>query len=127
MDHLMIDMCLRPEIAHFILDKIADSYYDYYDKMFRQTGDMISIFALADDLGDQNSLLSSPEMIEGYIVPNLKRTIHLAHRYSLKTLLHSCGNIEPQIPRFIESGIDILDPIQPECMNIDSGIHDNTS
>lgn len=117
MDYLMMDMCIQPEFAHYILDKVADFYYDYYCKMFQEAGDMISIFALADDLGAQNTLLLSLEMIEEYIVPNLKRMIDLAHKYDIKILLHSCGNIETLIPRLIELGIDILDPIQPECMN----------
>jgi len=30
---------------------------------------------------------------------------------------HSDGNVEPVIPELIEVGIDILNPIQPECMD----------
>jgi uroporphyrinogen decarboxylase len=32
-------------------------------------------------------------------------------------LLHTCGNVEILIPRLIELGVDILDPIQPESMD----------
>ncbi len=32
-------------------------------------------------------------------------------------MYHSCGYIEPYIPDLIECGIDILNPIQPECMD----------
>ena len=117
MDNLMMDMCIQPLMAHFIFNKIADFYYDYFRKMFENAGEKISIFALADDFGMQHSLLISPEMFEIYIVPNLKRMIELAHQFNIKILLHSCGNIETIIPRLIELGIDILDPIQPECMD----------
>jgi uroporphyrinogen decarboxylase len=41
----------------------------------------------------------------------------LAHCYNIKLLLHTCGNIEMLIPRLIELGVDILDPIQPESMD----------
>lgn len=30
---------------------------------------------------------------------------------------HSCGFIEPMIPHLIEAGIDVLNPIQSECMD----------
>ncbi|MBM3855949.1 MAG: hypothetical protein FJ399_22815, partial [Verrucomicrobia bacterium] len=30
---------------------------------------------------------------------------------------HSDGNLEPVIPELIEIGIDILNPVQPECMD----------
>ena len=33
------------------------------------------------------------------------------------TLNHSDGNIEPVIPDLIETGVEILNPIQPECMD----------
>lgn len=117
MDILLMDMCMQPEMAHFVLKKISDFYYIYFEKMFQATGDMIDIFALADDFGMQNSLLISPEMFDEYVAPQLKRMSGLAHAYGKKLLLHSCGNIEILIPRLIELGVDILDPIQPECMN----------
>ena len=32
---------------------------------------------------------------------------------------HSCGLIEPLIPQLIEAGIDVLNPIQCECMDFE--------
>jgi uroporphyrinogen decarboxylase len=43
----------------------------------------------------------------------------LAHKYDLKLLLHTCGNVLQLIPRFIDLGVDILDPIQPEATGMD--------
>ena len=117
METLLMDMCIQPEMAHFIINKMTDFYYSYFEKMFETAGDMIDIFALADDLGTQNSLLISPELFEEYVAPQLQRMADLAHAYGKKLLLHSCGNIEPLIPRLIQLGVDVLDPIQPECMN----------
>lgn len=117
MDNLMMDMCLQPEMAHFVLNKVADFYFEYYSRMFEVAGNKISVFALADDLGMQNSLLLSPELMEEYVFPNLKRMCDLAHKHGMKLLLHTCGNIESIIPRLVELGVDVLDPIQPECMD----------
>jgi uroporphyrinogen decarboxylase len=33
----------------------------------------------------------------------------------VKLMLHSCGNVRPFISRWIEMGLDILDPIQPNA------------
>lgn len=117
MDNLMMDMCVNPEVAHFLIDKVADFYYEYYRRMFEEVGDMIDIFALADDLGMQQTLLISPELFEEYVAPKLKRMADMAHSYDIKLLLHTCGNVEIIIDRLIELGVDILDPIQPECMD----------
>ena len=36
---------------------------------------------------------------------------------TLPSLYHCDGNVEPLIPDLIETGIDILNPVQPECMD----------
>ncbi len=117
MDTLMMDMMADPEMANYILDKVFNFYYEYYRRMFEAAGDLIDVFALADDLGMQNTLLIGPEMIGEYVAPRLKSMADLAHSYDIKLLLHTCGNIEILIPGLIELGVDILDPVQPECMD----------
>ncbi|MDD4108704.1 MAG: uroporphyrinogen decarboxylase family protein [Prolixibacteraceae bacterium] len=117
MDTLMMDMMAYPEAANFVLDKFTDFYFEYYRRMFEVAGDLIDVFALADDFGMQNTLLISPEMFDEFVAPRLKKMADLAHSYNIKLLLHTCGNVESLIPRFIELGVDILDPIQPESMD----------
>ena len=117
MDTLMMDMMTDPDMANYILDKFFDFYHEYYRRMFEEVGDLIDVFALADDLGMQNTLLISPEMFEEYVAPRLQSMADLAHRYQIKLLLHTCGNVEILITRLIELGVDILDPIQPESMD----------
>lgn len=117
MDKLMLDMASNPEIADFIFDKFTDFYYEFFRRIFEQAGDLIDIFALADDLGMQNTLLISPRMFDRFVASRLKRMIDLAHEYDIKLLLHSDGNIQKIIPRLIDLGLDVLDPIQPEAMD----------
>ena len=116
-DTLMMDMMTDPDMANYILDQVCDFYYEYFRRMFEEAGDLIDVFALADDLGMQNTLLIRPELFEEFVAPRLKKMADLAHSYKLKLLLHSCGNVEILIPRLIELGVDILDPIQPESMD----------
>jgi len=39
---------------------------------------------------------------------------------SSKIFYHSDGNIIMAIPELVEAGIDILNPLQPECLDIDA-------
>jgi len=119
MDSLLMDMKTNPDLANFLLDKFTDFYYQYYKRIFEQAGDLIDIFALADDLGMQNGLIIRPQMFEDFIAPRIKLMADLAHKFDIKLLLHSCGSIRKIIPRLIELGVDILDPIQPEAGNMD--------
>jgi uroporphyrinogen decarboxylase len=110
-------MANNPGMAGYFMDKCTDFYHEYYRRMFLAAGEKIDVFALADDLGMQNTLLIGPEMFDEYIAPRLKRMIDLAHDFNIGFLLHSCGNMKLLIPRFIDLGVDILDPIQPESMD----------
>ena len=119
MDTFIMDLFLNPEMAEFMMDKYTNFYLAYFDKMFSSAKGCIDIFRVADDVAMQSSLLIGPETFDRFVAPRLKKLIELAHSYDIKFMLHSCGDVTPLIPRFIELGIDILDPIQVSATNMD--------
>ena len=54
-----------------------------------------------------------------WLKPSLDMVIAAAKiiKPDLKVQYHSCGYVEPFIPDLIEVGVDILNPVQPECMD----------
>ena len=56
-----------------------------------------------------------------WLKPRLKRIIDEVKKVNPDILIfyHSCGLIEPLIPQLIEAGIDVLNPIQCECMDFE--------
>lgn len=73
---------------------------------------------LGSDWGSQRGLLMSPAVWDELIRPGEQEEYDLIHAYGKDVWVHSCGAIEPLIPRLIEMGLDVLNPIQPECMDI---------
>ena len=73
---------------------------------------------LGSDWGSQRGLLMSPEMWDEMIRPGEQREYELVHSYGKDVWLHSCGDIQVLIPSLIEIGVDVLNPVQPECMDI---------
>jgi len=117
---MMLEMAKDPQVTKYIMDKVTDFYYGYFERVFEEVGDLIDIFRLADDIGGQQNLLISPRMLKRYIAPRLQRCAELAHRYNVKVLFHTDGNVRRAIPDLIEWGVDILDPVQPEVPDMDS-------
>jgi uroporphyrinogen decarboxylase len=111
-DHLLMDMAVQPEMAHWLMDRFTDFYVGYFDRMFAAAKGQIDILRTADDLGTQIGLFFSPDMFRAFIKPRLKRLVDLAHSYDVKFMFHSCGAIRPLIEDLIEIGVDILDPLQ---------------
>lgn len=112
MENLLMDMAMRPEMAHFLMDKFTDFYVEFYDRMLEAAGGRIDIVRVADDVGTQEGLMVSREMFHEFFAPRLSRLVDLAHSHGAKLMFHSCGAIRPLIEDIIEIGVDILDPLQ---------------
>lgn len=116
MENLMMDMMEDNEIAHLLFDKITGISVCRAEK-YAQCG--VDILFLGDDIGMQRSIMMSIELWREWIFPRLKKVIDAAKNIKPDILIqyHSCGYIEPFIPHLIEAGVEILNPVQPECMD----------
>ena len=72
------------------------------------------IMMAADDWGTQRSLIASPKIFRSLFLPYRRRLNDEVHRLApgLKTYLHSCGAVYDLIDLIVESGFDILNPVQ---------------
>ncbi|MFQ6065728.1 MAG: uroporphyrinogen decarboxylase family protein [bacterium] len=116
MGNLLVDFYDNPIFARALLDKITEINVEVSIR-FAEAG--VDILWLADDIGMQDTMLMSPAMWRKWLRPRLKNVIDSAKRVNpcIRIFYHSDGFIEPVIPELIEIGVDVLNPIQPECMN----------
>jgi uroporphyrinogen decarboxylase len=72
------------------------------------------IMMAADDWGTQNNTIASPKVYRSLFLPYRRRINDEVHRIApqIKTFLHSCGAIYTVIDLIVESGFDILNPVQ---------------
>ena len=73
---------------------------------------------LGSDWGSQRGLLMSPAMWDDLIRPGEQREYDLVHAYDKDVWVHSCGKVDELIPRLVDMGLDVLNPLQPECMDV---------
>lgn len=73
---------------------------------------------LGSDWGSQKSLLMSPATWRELIAPGEREEYELLKSAGKDVWIHSCGNVDVIIPDLIEMGVDVLNPLQPECMDI---------
>lgn len=122
MEELMMDMMIEDEKATLLLDKITE-FACSKAKTYTEAG--VDILSLGDDIGTQESIMMDVNFWERWFKPRLARVIDAARAVNPDVLIfyHSCGYIVPFIDQLVEVGVDILNPIQPECMSFDE-IHD---
>ena len=112
----LTDFHLHPDIAEFLLEWCTEGAIKHAE-IFAKNG--VDIFRLEDDLGAQHSLLMSPNVFRKFIKPCFAKIISTAKRINPDVIIamHSDGDIESIIPDLIEIGVEVLNPIQPECMD----------
>jgi len=117
MEVLMLDMAAEDEKAVYLLDKITDLAC-FRAARYAEAG--ADILALGDDLGMQRSIMMSQGMYRTWLKPRLARVIAAAKSVKPDIIIqyHSCGYVLPLIADLIEAGIDVLNPVQPECMDV---------
>ena len=52
-----------------------------------------------------------------FFAPYYKEVIDRVHALGMHFWLHTCGNVEALLPRFIELGVDVIHPIQKYTMD----------
>lgn len=116
MENLMSDMICDPEMASFIFDKVT-AQAQIRARSFALAG--VDIIYLGDDIGMQHTQMMSEDLYCEWILPRLKNVIQTIRSVNPEIIIfyHSCGYVTPFIPYLIEAGIDVLNPIQSECMD----------
>ena len=118
-EQILIDLILYPEIAKAILKRIADFYEEYARNTLEAAEGNIDIFFTGDDFGTQNNLFMSVDMWRDFLRDGFKTFIDIGHEFNCKVAHHTCGSIIPLIPDFIQCGLDILNPLQPDVVGMD--------
>jgi uroporphyrinogen decarboxylase len=113
MENALMDLALNPEWVHFLSRKFTDFYVADYTKAQKASGGRIDVFLVISDLGGQRNPIMSLKMFDEFIAPYLKELTDTIHELGAYAMFHSCGMVFPFIERFIDLGIDIIDPIQP--------------
>ena len=112
LERSMIDMAADEEIAFYIIDKICDFQYEYHERFFEAAKGGIDIAQVTDDFGTQTGLMISLDMFDKYFSKQYKRFIKLVKDHGIKVFHHNDGSIMSLVPRLVELGIDVLNPIQ---------------
>jgi uroporphyrinogen decarboxylase len=113
---LLVDFMEDPDLARAILEIPFHYHLAAAKRMVRMGVDMIW---LGDDVGTQRGMLFSPQLWRTFLKPYMARFISeiKALNRDLLVAYHSDGDIRLIIPELIEIGIDVLNPIQPRCMD----------
>lgn len=117
------DMVLNKEFAHALMDKITELKMRYWEKALDTVGENVLVVSEADDLATQNSLLCSADLYREMVHPYHKKLFEFIKKKAKNKVYifyHTCGAVKPLIPFLIEEGVDILNPVQVNALDMDT-------
>ncbi|VGO14387.1 hypothetical protein PDESU_02948 [Pontiella desulfatans] len=112
MEEAMMMMYDSPEMYHAVINRCTDFYMEANRVFYEAVADKIHAVLIGNDMGSQQGLMVSPELLHEFVTPCNIRLIEQAKSYGLKVVYHSCGAVSNIIPDLIESGVDVVHPIQ---------------
>ncbi len=116
MDQLFMDMIEGGAVGRWLLDFMTRRSVQAAIAYCHAGADAIR---LGDDVGMQTGMMMSVEMWREHLKPRLQQVIDAIRAHQREHIwirYHSDGDIRAILGDLIEMGVDIINPVQPECM-----------
>lgn len=113
---------IRPDFMREIFDRQTDIAIGNLQKLYEVVGNRVdAIFLCGTDFGTQSSTFCDVDTYRYIWMPYYQKVSSWVHENTQwKLFKHSCGAVETLIDSFVDSGIDILNPVQISATGMDA-------
>lgn len=119
-EQFFVDMVVDPEFSDALMQKVTDLLCRMWTRYMEAVGPWVQIAYVTDDLGTQTSLLLSPKLYRKRVKPfHAQLHRHIKSCADVKLMMHTDGAVLPLIDDLIETGADILNPVQTSTQGMD--------
>ena len=112
MQDLLMAVVTEPELVKGLVEMSVDVNLELAEEVAARG---VKIVYTGDDFAYNKGPLMSPRHFRELFFPGLKRVVQGFKELGLYVIKHTDGNIWPIIDMIIDSGIDCLDPIDPQA------------
>jgi hypothetical protein len=112
----------RQDYVHEIFSAQCQTAIKNLAKVHAAVGDVPeAVFVCGTDFGTQDSQFCSVKTFDSLYAPYYKKVNSWVHKHTTwKTFKHCCGSVEIFMSRFIDSGFDIINPVQISAKGMNS-------
>ncbi|HEY3290988.1 MAG TPA: uroporphyrinogen decarboxylase family protein [Anaerolineae bacterium] len=109
----------RPFVSR-LFGKLLALQKSFIEPYYKALGPYIHLTTSGDDFGTQKGPFMSPRMFQDLVKPYFSERIAFTRQFTAGYFWHhTCGSVYDLIPDLIDSGVDILNPIQPGARNME--------
>jgi uroporphyrinogen-III decarboxylase len=115
-EQLLMDMVADPDLADAVLEIPFRYHLAAAERLARMGIDMLWT---GDDIGSQKGMLIAPSTWRRYLKPRMAELVARVKAIdpAIRVAYHTDGDVREVLPELIEIGIDVLNPVQPACMD----------
>lgn len=120
-EQFAMDVAADPDIVRALFDVWLAEKLQTVELVIKPLAPYIDIFCFGDDLGLQNGPFMSPDTFRTLIKPYFDTHYSAVHRAAPNSYLfhHSCGSVYRLLDDLIAMGVNILNPIQPNAVEME--------
>jgi len=120
MDNFLMDLYTDQGNVAVLMELLMERHMATLERVCDSVGDMVDILRFGDDLGMDSGPFMGLDVYKELFEQHRTRLCRYVHDHSgMATFLHSCGSMSQYIPSLIESGMDIVNPVQTNCRDMD--------
>ncbi|MBN2011292.1 hypothetical protein JW960_18250 [candidate division KSB1 bacterium] len=114
-ENLLMDPYANEHEFYLLRDRIVEYNLQIID-LWLERG--VNAVFFSDDWGSQHGLLINPDDWRRFYKPSYKRMFERVHSGNAHVWMHLCGNITAILPDLIDIGLNVLNPVQPQAMDV---------
>jgi len=107
---------IDPQFVADVFKKVAEIQFSALETIL--TKDYVGAVWVVDDLAFGTGPMISPEALREHVFSWYAKMADRCHEEDRLFIMHSDGDVTSLMPDIIETGIDLLQPIDPTCMDI---------
>ncbi|HNR67291.1 MAG TPA: uroporphyrinogen decarboxylase family protein [bacterium] len=114
-ENMLMDPYVNERSFCMLRDQIVDYDLAIIDAWLARRANGIFF---SDDWGSQKGLLIHPDDWRKFYKPSYKRLFDRVRSGGAHVWMHLCGNITAILPDLIDIGLNVLNPVQPQAMDL---------
>ena len=113
-DQDFMNLHVNRQVTKAIHDRVVELKITYAEAVLERGGAWVDVFYNGDDLGLQDGPMIRREWFTELLAPRYVAYHEAVKRAApqVKMFFHTCGSVVDLLPDLIETGIDILNPVQ---------------
>ena len=114
------EMLLDPYTDEQAFSRLRDQVVEYDLAIIDQWVDrQVDAVFFSDDWGCQKGLLMNPDDWRRFYLPAYRRLFERVRAGGAHVWMHLCGDVTAILPDLIDIGLNVLNPVQPQAMDVE--------